>query len=176
MKHTTRRILSLVLVLCTMLTMFTSVLTGCKKNETVPPVDETENIQTNTDETDDKNDESDKKDEKDEKDDFSDGDLWIENIWNSDDKKPTNSPINKPSNGGSNGGSGNGSSGGDNTDVKVYRKVTFAYPDNMSGEDKKATKLPEEQLVDSGELVYSMPLPTREGYVFAGWYYDSDLA
>lgn len=172
MKHTTRRILSLVLVLCTMLTMFTSVLTGCKKNETVPPVDETENIQTNTDKTDDKNDKSDKKDDKDEKDDFSDGDLWIENIWNSDDKKPTNSPISKPSNG----GSGNGSSGGDNTDVKVYRKVTFAYPDNMSGEDKKATKLPEEQLVDSGELVYSMPLPTREGYVFAGWYYDSDLA
>ena len=176
MKHTTRRILSLVLVLCTMLTMFTSVLTGCKKNETVPPVDETENVQTNTDETDDKNDESDKKDEKDEKDDFSDGDLWIENIWNSDDKKPTNSPINKPSNGGSNGGSGNGSSGGDNTDVKVYRKVTFAYPDNMSEEDKKATKLPEAQLVDSGELVYSMPLPARDGYVFAGWYYDSDLA
>ena len=120
MKHTTRRILSLVLVLCTMLTMFTSVLTGCKKNETVPPVDETENVQTNTDKTDDKNNESDKEDEKDE---FSDGDLWFENIWNSDDKKPTNSPINKPSNGGSNGNSDNGSSGNNNSDVKVYRKL-----------------------------------------------------
>lgn len=173
MKHTTKRILSLVLVLCTMLTMFTSVLTGCKKNETVPPVDETENVQTNTDKIDEEDDKSDKNDEKD---DISDGDLWIENIWGSDDKKPTNSPINKPStNGGSNGNSNNGPDS-DNTDVKVYRKVTFAYPDNMSEEDKKATILPESQLVDSGELVYSMPLPTRDGYVFAGWYYDSDLA
>ena len=94
MKNTTRRILSLVLVLCTMLTMFTSVLTGCKKDEIVPPVDETEDIQTNTDKTDEKDDESDKKGEKDN---ISDGDLWIENIWGSEDKKPTNSPINKPS-------------------------------------------------------------------------------
>ncbi len=173
MKHTTKRILSLVIVLCTMLTMFTSVLTGCKKNETVPPIDETENVQTNTDKIDEEDDKSDKNDEKD---DISDGDLWIENIWGSDDKKPTNSPINKPSsNGGSNGNSNNGPDS-DNTDVKVYRKVTFAYPDNMSEEDKKVTILPEAQLVDSGELVYSMPLPTRDGYVFAGWYYDSDLA
>ena len=178
MKHTTKRILSLVLVLCTMLTMFTSVLTGCKKDEIVPPVDETEDIQTNTDKTDEKDDESDKKDEKD---DISDGDLWIENIWGSEDKKPTNSPINKPSlnggsNGNSNGNSNGGSSDNNDADVTVYRKVTFAYPDTMSAEDKKMTKLPSEQLVDSGELVYSMPLPVREGYVFAGWYYDSDLA
>ena len=172
MKQNTKRVISMILVLCTVFTLFTSVLSGCKKDEIVPLVDETENVQTNTDYTD----EEESQNDNDDKDD-SEGDLWIENIWGTEDKKPTNSPINKPSsNGGSNGNSSNGSNGGTNTDVKVYRKVSFAYPDNMSAEDKKATKLPEAQLVDSGELVYSMPLPVRDGYVFAGWYYDSDLA
>lgn len=65
---------------------------------------------------------------------------------------------------------------GGNTDVTEYVSVRFAYPDGMSEEDKAATMMPEEQIVTKGSLVYALPMPTREGYTFGGWYYDSDLA
>lgn len=56
-----------------------------------------------------------------------------------------------------------------------YYLVKFGYPDTMTEEDKAATFYPNDQIVTSGELVYILPTPTREGYVFSGWYYDSDL-
>lgn len=57
-----------------------------------------------------------------------------------------------------------------------YYLVKFGYPDSMTEADKAVTYYPNEQLVPAGELVYILPTPTREGYTFSGWYYDSDLS
>lgn len=57
-----------------------------------------------------------------------------------------------------------------------YYLVKFGYPDSMTEADKSVTYYPNEQLVPAGELVYILPTPTREGYTFSGWYYDSDLS
>ena len=56
-----------------------------------------------------------------------------------------------------------------------FHKVSFAYPDTLTEEDAINTFLPEPQLVYDGSLVYGLPTPLREGYVFAGWYYDAAL-
>ncbi len=61
-------------------------------------------------------------------------------------------------------------------DSVTFHSVKIDYPDGMSDSDKDATMLPSEQLVVKGDLVYSVPIPYREGYVFAGWYYDAALA
>lgn len=63
-----------------------------------------------------------------------------------------------------------------NSDVVNYYNVKIDYPVSMSAEDKDATIMPAEQIVVGGDLVYSMPTPYREGYIFNGWYYDSNLA
>lgn len=56
-----------------------------------------------------------------------------------------------------------------------FHKVSFSYPDTLTEEDAINTFLPEPQLVYDGSLVYGLPTPLREGYVFAGWYYDAAL-
>lgn len=67
--------------------------------------------------------------------------------------------------------------GGDSDDsVVTFFSVKIGTPASMSEEDIAATMFPPEQMVLSGDLVYSLPVPYREGYVFAGWYYDSALA
>ncbi len=57
----------------------------------------------------------------------------------------------------------------------TFYKVSFNYPDSMTDGDILETYLPEEQLVYEGALVYSVPVPYREGYTLAAWYYDSAL-
>jgi uncharacterized repeat protein (TIGR02543 family) len=65
----------------------------------------------------------------------------------------------------------------DNTITTIeYHSVNFDYPAGMTEEEKQVTMLPSEQIARSGDLVYSMPTPYREGYVFNGWYYDAALA
>ena len=57
-----------------------------------------------------------------------------------------------------------------------YYLIKYGYPDSMTDEDKAQTYFPDERLLPAGEMIYSIPVPVREGYVFSGWYYDSDLA
>ena len=71
-----------------------------------------------------------------------------------------------------------GQGGGDGSEdsVVTFFSVKIGIPASMSEEDIAATVFPPEQMVLSGDLVYSLPVPYREGYIFAGWYYDSALA
>lgn len=64
----------------------------------------------------------------------------------------------------------------DTVDSVTFHSVTVGYPASWSEADKKNTVMPTECLVVAGDLVYSVPTPYREGYIFAGWYYDAALA
>ncbi|MBQ3011909.1 MAG: InlB B-repeat-containing protein [Clostridia bacterium] len=67
------------------------------------------------------------------------------------------------------------SADGGAVNFSTFYKVSFAHPDVLTEEDVANTFLPDEQLVYEGSLVYGLPTPLREGYVFAGWYYDAAL-
>lgn len=71
---------------------------------------------------------------------------------------------------------GNGDNGGASIVNNRYYLIKYGYPDSMSKADKDATYFPDERLLPAGELIYAIPVPQREGYIFSGWYYDSDLA
>ena len=75
--------------------------------------------------------------------------------------------------------SGGGSSGNDDGNTQLtnatFYIVHVGRPDTMSDEDYSATVFPSDQVVYEGELIYILPTPSREGYIFSGWYYDSDL-
>ncbi len=68
----------------------------------------------------------------------------------------------------------------DNDDATIennrYFLIKYGYPDSMTKSDREATYFPDERLLPAGEMIYSIPVPERDGYVFSGWYYDSDLA
>ena len=57
----------------------------------------------------------------------------------------------------------------------TYHRVAFRHPDAMSEEDKNATILPTPVMLEAGSSLYDAPIPEREGYVFEGWYYDSEM-
>ncbi len=57
----------------------------------------------------------------------------------------------------------------------TYHRVAFRHPDTMSEEDKAATVLPTPVMLEAGSSLYDVPIPEREGYVFEGWYYDSEM-
>ena len=57
----------------------------------------------------------------------------------------------------------------------TYHRVAFCHPDTMSEEDKAATILPTPVMLEAGSSLYDAPVPEREGYVFEGWYYDSEM-
>lgn len=57
----------------------------------------------------------------------------------------------------------------------VYHRIGFSHPDFMSEEDKEATPLPTAVMLPVGSSLYDAPIPEREGYVFEGWYYDSEM-
>ena len=57
----------------------------------------------------------------------------------------------------------------------TYHRVAFRHPDTMSEEDKAATILPTPVMLEAGASLYDAPIPEREGYVFEGWYYDSEM-
>ena len=57
----------------------------------------------------------------------------------------------------------------------TYHRVAFRHPDTMSEEDKAATILPTPVMLEAGSSLYDAPVPEREGYVFEGWYYDSEM-
>ncbi|MBE6628868.1 MAG: hypothetical protein E7629_08075 [Ruminococcaceae bacterium] len=65
--------------------------------------------------------------------------------------------------------------GGNTVNLSTFHKVSFAHPDALTEDDVINTLLPETQIVYEGALVYGLPTPLREGYVFAGWYYDAAL-
>lgn len=54
----------------------------------------------------------------------------------------------------------------------TYHKVTFANP---AADAYAASALPDSTTVEKGSLVYNLPLPERENYVFCGWFYDENL-
>ena len=69
----------------------------------------------------------------------------------------------------STGGTEEGGSGGTTT---AYHKITFANP---AQEQYAPDTLPESCTVAENTLLYTLTEPEQDGYVFCGWYYDSDL-
>ena len=63
----------------------------------------------------------------------------------------------------------------ENENTDKYFKIDFKHPDSMSADDKAATALPESVTLEKGSLLYTVPYPEREGYIFGGWYYDGAL-
>lgn len=53
-----------------------------------------------------------------------------------------------------------------------YHKITFANPADAA---YAATTMADSTMVESGSLVYNLPLPERNNYVFCGWFYDKEL-
>ena len=74
---------------------------------------------------------------------------------------------------------GSSGSNSDNTPIQpvntTYYIVHVGRPDTMSDADFAATVFPSDQVVTAGELIYVLPTPQRDGYIFSGWFYDSDL-
>ena len=54
----------------------------------------------------------------------------------------------------------------------TYHKVTFGLPD---GVEYDSSLLPEDMMLTSGTLIYTLPAPETDGYTFLGWYYDKGL-
>ncbi|MDO4425077.1 MAG: InlB B-repeat-containing protein, partial [Planctomycetia bacterium] len=67
------------------------------------------------------------------------------------------------------GGTDEGGSGGSTT---TYHKITFANP---AQEQYAPDTLPESCTLAKNTLVYTLTEPEQDGYVFCGWYYDSNL-
>lgn len=53
-----------------------------------------------------------------------------------------------------------------------YHKITFADP---ADDTYAADAMPGCTMVESGSLIYNLPLPERSNYVFCGWFYDEEL-
>ncbi|WP_339787703.1 InlB B-repeat-containing protein [Paenibacillus sp. FSL R7-0313] len=79
---------------------------------------------------------------------------------------PTVTPTPTPSAGGNSGGGTSGGSGGGNTGEATY---TLTFESN-GGTPVDAQK------VRKGQALNNLPAPTKEGYIFQGWFADSDLS
>ncbi|WP_411735586.1 InlB B-repeat-containing protein [Paenibacillus sp. M2] len=79
---------------------------------------------------------------------------------------PTVTPTPTPTTGGNNGGGTSGGSGGGNTGEATY---TLTFESN-GGTPVDAQK------VQKGQALSTLPAPTKEGYIFQGWFVDSDLS
>ncbi|MEK4371643.1 InlB B-repeat-containing protein [Paenibacillus sp. FSL R5-0473] len=79
---------------------------------------------------------------------------------------PTVTPTPTPSAGGNSGGGTSGGSGGGNTGEATY---TLTFESN-GGTPVTAQK------VRKGQVLSALPAPTKEGYIFQGWFVDSDLS
>ncbi|WP_167434087.1 InlB B-repeat-containing protein [Paenibacillus silvae] len=81
---------------------------------------------------------------------------------------PTVTPTPTPASGGNNGGgtSGGNNGGSGNTDSETYI-LTFESNGGTAVDAQKVRK---------GQVLNNLPAPTREGYIFQGWFIDSDLS
>ncbi|KAA8753884.1 InlB B-repeat-containing protein, partial [Paenibacillus sp. UASWS1643] len=79
---------------------------------------------------------------------------------------PTSTPTPTPTPGGNNGGGTPGDNGGGNTGEATY---TLTFESN-GGTPVDAQK------VRKGQALSTLPAPTKEGYIFQGWFVDSDLS
>lgn len=85
---------------------------------------------------------------------------------------PTPMPTSGPGGGG--GGSGNGGSGGNNGGGNPGGNINVpSY--TLSFESNGGTEIAA-QTVRQGEVLSRLPAPSKEGYIFQGWFRDSDLS
>lgn len=63
----------------------------------------------------------------------------------------------------------------DPDNVTRYYEVSFQYPSNVSESEKAEISLPDSVTLAEGSLLYVVPIPERQGYIFSGWYYDGAL-